>query len=277
MMKIIYILILILFSCHKEIILQSSLIGLNIWIYKLFPLLFPTFIIIDLILSTDLIDNITAKLGSIYKKIFKNNKYGLSVFIIGLIAGSPSNIKVLKKLKDKDLISDLEINKILTGSIFFNPLLIISICGIKGFFILMISNLITLFIFRNIKVNIRNGDLSLKSNINITDAIASNMNILISILGTIVFFSVLINIIPIKNIYVKLCINILLEISNSLNFIDLFFNNNLYFYLIAFSFGGLSILMQIKSILKDTFIDYKLYILSRLVVTCISIFICWCT
>ena len=45
----------------------------------------------------------------------------------------------------------------------------------------------------------------------------------------------------------------------------------------SFSFGGFSILMQIKSILKDTFINYKLFILSRLVVTCISIFICWCT
>ena len=109
------------------------------------------------------------------------------------------------------------------------------------------------------------------------DSISKSINILINILGTIVVYSVIINLIPFSNLYLKLFSNILFELSNALNFNSMFFNNSLIVSGIIFSFGGLSIFTQIKSILKDTFIDFNLLIKSRLICTCICVIICWFT
>lgn len=277
MKRLLVIILFCIFIIHKDIVVISALEGLNIWIYKLFPLLLPTFILSDLVLSTDLIDILVKRFGDIYKKIFKNNKIGLFIFLISILSGTPNNAKVLSELKKNNILNDSEINKVLCSSIMFNPLLIISIGGIKLLFILIISNIITGIMLRNIKVIDSNTDYKIKYKFDINDSISKSINILINILGTIVVYSVIINLIPFNNVYLKLFSNILFELSNALNFNSMFFNNSLIVSGIIFSFGGLSIFTQIKSILKDTFIDFNLLIKSRLICTCICVIICWFT
>lgn len=277
MRKLLYICIFCIFIIRKDVVVESALIGLNIWIYKLFPLLFPTFIISDLLLSSDLPIYITSKFGKLYRKIFKNNKYGLYIFLISMIAGTPANSKSILLLKDNKVLNDKEINKMLSSSILFNPLLIISLGGIKLFIILLISNLITGIIFRNISIDISDNEYNTLDKFNINESINKNINLIFNILGTVVLYSIIINIIPLNNVYFGFILNSLLELSNALNYVSLFFENNLTYLAIVFSMGGLSILTQIKSILKDTFINYKLIILSRLVCTCVSVVICWIT
>lgn len=271
-MKITCILLLILFICRKDIVIESVLNGLNIWTYTLFPLLYPSFILNDLILSTNIPNIIVRYLGNLYNKLFLNNINGVYVFFVSLLCGTPTNVKVMKELK----LTDSEINKCLISSFFFNPLLIISLGGFKLFIIIFIGNIMNGLFFRNIRVNISDNKL-ISYPFSLNKSITNNLNVLLSILGTVVIFSVLINLLPINNIFIKFLINSSLELTNSLDYIKRFFESNIYLLIISFGFGGLSIFTQIKSILSDTFINYKLYFISRLSFTCICVVICWIT
>ena len=92
------------------------------------------------------------------------------------------------------------------------------------------------------------------------------------ILGTLIFFNIIINLIPIKNLLLKNIINGFLEITTALSSMkNINIKNNIKVILsiIYLSFGGLSIHTQIKSILPDT--NYKLFLKNRILAIFISI------
>ena len=274
MRKLLVIILFCMFIIRKDDIVLAVLNGWDLWNNKLFPLLFPTFVLSDLLISTGIVNFIVKRFGFIYEKLFKNNKIGLYILLISFIAGTPNNAKNLKFFKDSNLLNDSEINKILISSILFNPLLIISLGGFKLLLILFLSNFIVGLLFRNVNVLVSNREFDTNYSFELSESISKNISVCFQILGTVVIFSSLISLLKTNNLFFNLFINIFLELSNGINFISMFYNNSLCLYAVVFSFGGISILMQIKSILKDTFINYKLIILSRLVCTCISVCLC---
>lgn len=279
MRKLSIIILFLLFIFNRQIVIASGIEAINIWANTIFPLLFPTFILSDLLISSGLVNIITKFGGKIYSKIFKLTPYGMYIFLISLIAGTPTNAKNLKILYDKNYITHIEVTKILSTCIFFNPLLIISMCGIKILIIMWISNIIA-----GILMNRKNTDINtvirpIKSSFNLSLSIENNINTLLNILGTITIFLMLANILPINIPFIKICFSGILEVTNGLNKINLFFKGYvLYDYLVLFilSFGGLSIFIQIKSILKDTSLNIKYFFISRLLCANISFIIFAC-
>lgn len=275
-MKILSILLLLLFIIRKDAIILGSVTALNLWTNNLFPLLFPTFILSDFLLSSGIVDVISNKFGTLFSKIFKTSKYGLYIFLIGTLCGSPTNAKNIANLYNNKLISDSEVNKLLLFSSLFNPFLIITFGGIRCLLIFWIANIINSFLYRNIY---QSNNISLNSikrnNFNLSNSINSNINILLSILGTVTIFSCIIYSLSL-NVNLKLLFSLLFELTNSINLIKVFFESNTYLYLIAYSLGGLSIFIQIKSILKDTFINYKLLLFNRCSLALISVILNFC-
>lgn len=258
----------LLFIIHNNDIIYGSLYALNIWSNKLFPILFPTFIICDLILSTNLINIITKKFGNIFSKIFNTSPYGLYIFLISLLTGTPSNAKNIKYLYDNNLIDCTDISRLLTMTYFFNPFFILKYTNIKILLIFWISNIITALLFRNYFSMKSYKIISVKYNYNFNDSISNNLNILFNILGVLSIIMAFIYALPINNIYLKVLLSGLLEITTGLEFNKLYINSS-YFILLFLNLGGLSILLQIKSILKDTLLDYKYLLFYKLV--CITI------
>lgn len=277
MRKLLIIILFLLFILNRTIILTSGIEAINIWTNTIFPLLFPTFILSDLLISSGIVNTITKLFGKIYSKIFKLTPYGMYIFLISLIAGTPTNAKNLKILKDMNYINEEELTRILCTCIFFNPLLIISMSSVKILIILWISNILT-GIIMNKNNHHRNINIKpISSSFNLSSSIENNINILLNILGTITIFLMLANIMPIKNTFLKILISGIFEVTNGLNKINLFFKCHLlydYFILFILSFGGLSIFIQIKSILKDTSLNIKYFFLSRLLCANISFIIC---
>ena len=275
-MKILSILLLLLFIIRKDAIILGSVTALNLWTNNLFPLLFPTFILSDFLLSSGIVDIISNKFGTLFSKIFKTSKYGLYIFLIGTLCGSPTNAKNIANLYNNKLISDSEVNKFLLFSSLFNPFLIITFGGIKVLLIFWNENIINSFLYRNIY---QSNDISFNSikrnNFNLSNSINSNITILLSILGTVTIFSCIIYGLSF-NVNLKLLFSLLFELTNSINLIKVFFESNTYLYLIAYSLGGLSIFIQIKSILKDTFINYKLLLFNRCSLALISVILNFC-
>ena len=100
----------------------------------------------------------------------------------------------------------------------------------------------------------------------ISNSIKTNINTLITILGTIIFFNTL-PIHLINNNLIKTTILSILEITTSLenlSTINLPINLKLLFTTISISTCGICIETQIKSIINDTYINNRKYLLYRL-------------
>ena len=108
--------------------------------------------------------------------------------------------------------------------------------------------------------------------INLSKIIKETIDTLLMILGTLIVFNIIINILPINNLLIKSIINGTLEITtalNNINFLNINTNFKILLSIIYLSFGGISIHTQIKSIFSDT--NYKLFLKNKFLSILISI------
>lgn len=244
---------------YNSYITEQTIYSVNIWLNKILPTLFPTFIIVDIIYNTNL---------PYYIEKYLHINF---IYIISILSGSPSNAYILNKYNQN-------ITKILSVTKYTSP--IFTYTFLKAIFnhktaILLIS----LNILSNIILKLIIKPKSIKYIIikqetiytTITNSIKKNINTLITILGTIIFFNTL-PIHLIKNNLIKGIILSILEITTSLNNLlttTLPYNIKILLTVISLSTCGLCIETQIKSIINDTFINYKEYLLYRLLHTII--------
>lgn len=269
----------ICFIINKNAIIYSSLEALNIWSKSLFPVLYPTLILSDVLLASGIINKIPKIFYNIYSRIFKTSPYGLFVFLVSVFAATPTNAKILKDLYDNKLIDQNSLSKILSQTIFFNPILILTFSNLKVLIIMWVSNILTSFILRNklISNDITLKDINFKFNLN--ESIEKNMKTILNILGTLTLFLSLSSIIPIKNQILRTCISGILEITSGFSRIKLYLASPLndIMMLIFVSLASFSIIMQIKSILKETKFDSKYFYASRFITLILSLFIYFIT
>ncbi len=280
MRKILIFILFIAFMMNREIVILSGLEALNIWSKSLFPLLFPTFIISDLLLSSGIGSLIINGFGGIFQKTFHLPKAGAYIFFLSLIAGTPTNAKNIYSLYTSGTITKEEIIPILSMCIFFNPLFILTVCNLRILLILIISNVLTGFILRKKAYSSDNKGTPLSYSFQLNQSIEQNIHILLNILGTITVFLTLSNLFPIQSVFLKTLVSGVLEVTTGLNKLNLFYKGHIlydYLALIICSIGGLSIFFQIKSIFKDTSLSYKYFYKSRLICACIAIMICFIT
>jgi len=281
--KLTIILFFILILLNKDIMYITIYKTTLIWFKNIVPNLLPMFIISSLIVSSNLIINICNILGRPFQYIFNINKYGVYVYILSLISGSPSNAKYIKDLRDNNLINKDEQDKLLTFTMNYNPILIISLLSLylplkisyKILITIILANFITGIIMRSKKDCFNNNTIHVKKT-NISIIIKDTLDTLLMILGTLIFFNLIINLIPINIPILKNILNGILEITTSLSslqYINISLNIKILLTLIYLSFGGLSIHTQIKSILPDT--NYKILLKSRIVCIFVSL-ILWC-
>lgn len=275
MKKLLTFILFICFIINKNAIIYSASEALNIWSKSLFPVLYPTLILSDVLLASGIINKIPKVLYNIYSRIFKTSPYGLFVFLVSVFSATPTNAKILKDLYDNKLIDKNSLSKILSQTIFFNPILILTFSNLKVLIIMWVSNILTSFILRNKLVS---NDTTLKDinfKFNINESIEKNMKTILNILGTLTLFLSLSSIIPIKNQILKTFISGILEITNGFSRIKLYLTSPLndIMMLIFVSLASFSIIMQIKSILKETKFDSKYFYASRFITLILSLFI----
>ena len=270
--KISIIIFFILIFIKKDIMYETIYSTTILWFKNIVPNLLPMFIITSLIVNSNLITNICKVFGKLFNKIFKCSIYGFFVYFLSLFTGSPSNAKYISDLINNNLIDKSLQNKLLLLTTNYNPLLIYTLLtkylnntsSIIIIFIIILSNILVGLLFRNIKYT--NLNYTYKNNkINLSKIIKETTDTLLMILGVLIFFNLLINLLPIKNMLLKNIINGFLEITTALNnliFLSISTNIKILLSVIYLSFNGLSIHTQIKSILPDT--NYNLFLKSRI-------------
>ena len=264
-------LFIILLFKNPSISKNSINYSFNIWLNNIVPSLFPIIIINDILINYNFIKIVSPLFYKLFNKIFNLSYGGTYFFIMSLFIGTPANAMLLDNLLKNKYIDINEANKLIYVCYFSNPLFLYNILSlifdkyivIKIIIVHYIANFITLFIIRN-KYNYKSNNMIINEKKSFFDTITESskkaINSMITILGIISFYMLIVN-------YFKFncLLTGLFEITNGLfSLIKYSSSNKVLLALIIINFGGLSIFSQIKSILEDTNIVIYNYIKGRL-------------
>jgi len=305
--KIILILILLLFLLqiliYSSDVIKSVRFAFDIWKNNVFPSLFPFFVLSEILIKLGFVE-ITGKLFKpVMKILFKTSGESAFIFIMSIISGNPANAKYTRELYLNNDLDENEATKILCFSCFANPLFILGTVGLLflnnkevGVLILLchyLGNVIIGLILRNYHPSQKENErvsfsyaitcahkkrISNKEGFGeiITNSLLHSINTLLLILGVMTMCLVLTTIID-NNINLNSVLQSLLngsiEMTQGLKYISLEaipLKLKCILSVMILSFGGLSVHMQIVSIISDTKIKYFPFLLSRILHSIVS-------
>jgi sporulation integral membrane protein YlbJ len=301
MFLLLFIMIEIIFSSTS--IMDTISFSFDIWKHNIFPSLFPFFVLSDFLINYGFIELVSEFFKPIMNRFFKVSGVGAFVFIMSLVSGFPSNSKYVRELYLNGLINEFEGTKLLTFTHFSNPLFILGTISILflnnreiGFLILLchyFGNVIVGFLFRNYyisdcektKISFKRAILGMHnkrvSNNKsfgeiMTSSLMTGINTLLLIFGIITLFLVLTTIIS-NNLslppYYRSILNGIIEMTQGLKYVSLLdiplkIKGTLSVMFI--SFGGISVHIQLLSIISDTKIKYFPFFIARVIHACLS-------
>lgn len=284
-------------------IMESVLFSFQIWYSSIFPSLFPFFVLSELLIHYGFVEFLSELLKQPMYLLFRMNGNASFVFIMSLISGFPSSAKYIRELHKQNLLNTVEATKLLMFTHFSNPLFIlgtISLLFLKnkevGLFILIchyIGNIIIGLLFRNWhpchtkpnKTSFKTAILAMHkkrmaSKISfgsvVSKALMNSINTLLLILGTVTMFLIVTTILDNNlslNQYYQSILNGFVEMTQGLKYVSLLAIPLKYksiMTVMILSFGGLSVHMQVLSILSDTDIKYLPFFTARLLHSAIS-------
>lgn len=284
---ILFIIFLIMFSKTNILAVQNAI---SLFFEKVFPSLFPFFIAADLLSHTNIINILNTILSPIMKPLFNVSGKGAFPFIMGIISGYPTGAKIVSDFRKNNICTKVECERLLAYTNNSGPLFIIGTVGSSLFLsteigiLLLITHIFGTLtvgvIFRFYKNNYyRNENIVDELDIDnfssiLTESIFNSFKTTGMIFGFIIMFSIINNILltsGILKLFPSAIIGSILstcEITNGINYISMIKSSNLTIQLILTSFflgfGGISVLMQVYSIISKTDLSIKPYILGKL-------------
>ena len=228
---------------------------------------------------------------------------GAIALIMGIISGYPTGAKIAVNFRENNICSKEEAERLLAFTNNSGPLFIIGTVGISLFgnvrigYILLISHIISCLIvgiifrnwkkwkskFRNLYEYKEEKQIRLKDLGEILgNSIKKSIITILNIGGFIVIFSVIISILEESNFFEiieNFCSNInipngvatgvisgIIELTNGVNKISFLGSSNLYIILASFliGFGGISVLLQVYSVISKSDISIKPYFYGKL-------------
>lgn len=269
---------------NSNMIKENIIIALELWEKSLIPTIFPFLLISNLLINYGFVDFISALFGGIVSKIYNVSKEASFAVIMSLFTGFPTGSKYVKDLYENKIIALEEANSLISFTSFANPIFVISFIGETllnskktGITILVthyITGLLVGILFKN-KVSQGKSNQRIenknKSFINVlTNTIKSSFNILVNMLGIIIFFFIISTILNkyIQQNLISIILNGIIEMTTGITFISAKkLKRKLKVALIGafLSFNGLSIHFQTKSIIDGTPIKYRNYCIARII------------
>lgn len=272
-----------LFIYSKEL-KENILFILEIWVNNLIPSIFPFLLFTNLFYNYGIIDILNYVLGPIIQRIYNLPKEASFAIIMSMFSGFPTGSKYVKDLLDKKEITENEANCLITFTNYSNPLFVISIIGetllkskkvgILIYSVHILTGLITGLLFKNKKIekpknrNINTNNKNKLITI-LIKSIKEAFEILLNILGIMLFFNIIITILNqiFKRTILTTIFKGIIEITSGINLISkLNINIRIKSSIIGalLSFSGISIHFQVKSIIEGTHIKYNKYLYARI-------------
>ena len=281
---------------HSKLMIETVSFSIKLWMDQLIPSLFPFFFLSEFFIEYGMVELLAALFHRGMNFFFHLKGETAFVLVMSMISGFPSGAKYTKSLYDKGIINVQEATSLLTFTHFSNPLFILGLVATSllqnpkvGLIILGVhygTNLLIGILFRpkekpiEEKITFRKGlsrmhQKRIHNSLNfgqiLKNAIFHTFEVLVLMLGTITFFLIIRNllnvIIPLSslsNTILSGCLemtqgiyavsNLALPLSWKASLITFFL-----------SFGGLSVHMQVYSIISETKIKYKCFLKARII------------
>ena len=279
---------LVLFVIFLSLIFLSNVVteelrnALEVFFYVLFPSIFPFFLISDLLIEYNFVHTINKIFKGLVEKVFHVGGAASFIIIMSMTSGFPSGAKYISSLYKKNMINLDEANYLISFTHFANPLFVLTVTktifnDMKISVIILISmylaNFIIGFIIRPKQIqNKRNLEQSAIPNFStsLSNSIKSSIDLLILILGNTCFFFLITKLISTYfnfNSYINCLINGFFDMTKGIQSIGTLPCNVLFKSILVITFicfGGVNVNMQVASIISDTKIEYKNFLLGRI-------------
>lgn len=295
--------------------LSAAQNGILLWANSVLPTLFPFFIATELLYKTNFVNILGKLLTKFMRPVFNIPGESAIAVILGNISGYPIGAKLACNLKENKICTKIEAERIIAFTNNSGPLFILGTLGISMFcskeigLLLLATHFLAALtvgiLFRNwkrdkdtlyercLKTSRNESNISM-SNLGeiLGDSIKNSINLVVTIGGFIVLFSVIISILEktgiIDNIsnflnlfglpkeYSKAILCGFLELTNGLKISSSLQVKNLYTNIIisAFilGFGGISVLLQVYSVISKHGISIKPYLYGKILQAFIAAF-----
>ncbi len=219
---------LLLNSFEFVVAIRTTII---MWAEKIFPSLFPFFVLSLLLLRLGIAYILGEVLGPIMQILYKTSKLSGFVLVMGLISGNPNGAKIIGELVQDRMITKQEGQFLLNHATFMNPMFVIGTIGVIYFGNIALGIAILLsHIISNIILGISlsflnagNRTFSLPNPINaiksmvqyrtknpktlgetVTSAIQDSINTCLLIGGYMILFTIIIQLFNFLNVFSKL-------------------------------------------------------------------------
>lgn len=303
---VLFAIFLVLFSSSN---LSAAQNGLTLWATSVVPSLFPFFVATELLSYTNIISILGRCFNKLMKPLFNVRGEGSFAFLMGIISGYPVGAKIACNLRESNICSKEECERLLAFTNNSGPLFIIGTVGIKMFgssiigFLLLITHILACisvgicfrfwksavssnyFVSNSTRRNVSSNKVRL-SNLGevISKSITNSISTILNIGGFIVIFSVIISILKHSNFIVVLnpifeflhlppaiaesFILGIVEITNGIFAISSIPLKKISINIILTAFllgcGGISVLLQVWSIVSKTDLSIKSYVIGKI-------------
>lgn len=277
---------------HSTEVMESVRLGFDLWKNSIVPSLFPFFILSDFLIYFNFVEIISEFFRPFMQKFFRMRGVNAFILTMSMLSGCPSNAKYTQTLLEQNQITEKEATKVLRFSHFSSPLFIFGTVATifldqpkVGIFILLLhylGNFFIGFIFRKDVVPLNQEKTSRKEvffnlakkkkekfGIFFTRIIQKNVQTLLTILGTITTFLVFTTLLNQVFQFPPILHSIfqgILEMTQGLKSIGLLSISlkwKVTLSIFILSFGGLSVHMQMFSILNEK-VKYTPFLFSRI-------------
>lgn len=289
--------IIILFSyfgifCFPNIMINSSINALLIFREKLFPSIFPFFVLSFLFINMGYPLILNKYFKNITRKIFHLSENTTFILLMSIISGFPSGAKYIVKDYSNNYITKEEGNQLLLFTHFANPLFVLGTCGI----LLNSKRLAYKILICQLLANIILGILVRPKNITTTkkkevvfstpslisilpDAINEAMEVLIFMLGSITIFQFFTNCFLLftnESVLFKTIFTGIMDLTSGINLVptlSISIELKALLMLIFITFGSLSVHLQVINAIKNTNLSYTNFFIGRILESIIAIII----
>ena len=280
---ILYILIIIeiIILLNSNVVVKSILATCKLFFYNIFPTLFPTMVISNILVKQGVERIIPNFIKKMFKIFFNLDEYKTSIFITSIFTGTPTNALIINEALKSNRIKDEEADKLILSTHYINPLFIINVIGVNIFnsaligallyVILIIENLFKLYLNKNVftKSNVTN-NVSEDFITSFKLSVKLALDALVMILGLIIIFNLLLSLI--NDIFVlpnilSVLLSGLLEVTTGIIGLSSTNLSNILKFILSYifiNFGGLCIHVQVISIFKNKKISYLKYLIYRI-------------
>lgn len=285
---IILTIILLLFITNIDIVINSTKYASILFFNKIFISIFPFIILCDILIYFDYHIFLSNTLGKYISKIFNIDKNSTIIFILSILTSHPANAIYIKDMLDNNEIDINTANRILCFTYFPSISFVIGTIGVTIYkninigiilwlFVLLNNVLIGLYLKNNNynKININNKTIKNNLFITIKNSILKAINTSIIILGNLIIFTIISNLIKEYidiNVFL-IVIEGILELTNGIILISNFDVNialKLSITLFILCFSSLSILFQSITILNNYNIKIKRILIIKLIFSIIT-------